>query len=114
MSDIKSGHNKERYSPRSKDELQKENAPLSREFQVQSTNHPPIQQADHTILRQGKQPLEPGNEMVTCMEMRKDDILMKVLAEAWPRQPRTYPTMSATPTEQGAGSMKLSRHGDEG
>ena len=33
-SDIKLGHNKARYSLRSKDELQKENAPPSREFQV--------------------------------------------------------------------------------
>ena len=107
-SDIKPGHDKARYSLRSKDELQKENAPLSREFQVGLTNDPPIQQANRTILRWGEWPLEPENETVTRKKMRKDNIPLNVPAEAWPRQPCTYPTTSATPQsrEQGAWSSQ--------
>ena len=103
-SEINSVHNKPRYVPKGKNELQKENIPPPREFWVWSTTDPPIQQADCMILRQGEWPLESKNEMVTRQNVKTVDVPMKVPADAWPRQPRTYLTTSATPQsrEQGA------------
>ena len=97
-------HNKPRYALKGKNKLQKENIPPPREFWVWSTTDPPMQQADRMILRQGEWPLESKNEMVTRQNVKTVDVPMKVLADAWPRQPRTYPTTSATPQsrEQGA------------
>ena len=53
-SEINLVHDKLRYAPKEKNELQKENIPPPREFRVRSTTDPPIQQPDCTVLRQGE------------------------------------------------------------